>query len=283
LEVIALDKYLHDVIRKAMENCGNTDHEFLGCEKESEINGKWISAQAWVVRRNTEALKVGDDRFKWWHDERNQFPVWIDMGFLYSSKHYLQKPHYDYQSLKAMLDSWVAFFGLTSSGMFLEIWPERPKIKRNKNKKRVPITKKNEKNVRKEEGRVVFLSRGIGLVVGGDTCHNGGLLCEPSKKYERHGHPRVHLYARKMDNDRVVWCGSPNQKRTRSTVHTSGVGIGDSKSNQYQEYDSETENIEEKTFTGVSADTYRMHSSVMTKGVVVGECTKNSLENILFG
>jgi hypothetical protein len=282
LEVIALDKYINDLLSVTMEgDCKRDGH--VGCEKAESIENRWIAAKEWAVEKDESFKKSGGTTFDWWHAERNQLKVWIDLGFLYSSKHFLQKPHYDYSSLKAMLENWQAFFGLTASGMFLQIWPTRPKIKRDRKRKR--LSRKNDSIPVEEkvEGRLVFIPRGIGLVVGGETCHGGGLLCEPSKEYESKGHPRAHCYVRERRKEESKPSGSPNRKRTRSSVHSGGVSIGTDKSNQYQEYDSEDPNLSKRDFTNVSADSYRFNSIASTEGRIVGSKRNKGLDSLLFG
>jgi hypothetical protein len=62
------------------------------------------------------------------------------------------------------------------------------------------------------------------------------------------------------------------------------VGIGKSKSNQYQEYDSETDDLDQMSFSELSADEFRLPSRQLTKGRLIGSSHDiKPLNKLLFG
>jgi hypothetical protein len=194
-------------------------------EKGVARNERWFAAKYWVKEKNKKAMKTGDHSYKWWSQKRDDFDLWIDFGFLYSTRHFFQKPHYDYKVVQDMMENWSAFIGLTNSGMFLQIWPQRPEVPRNRGRGKVINARM--KNYPCVGGVNIFIPKGVGLAVGGDTCHGGGILCEPSIEFEKMGHPRFHCYVREKRFDEAVKQKNvkalPTRPRTRGTVHSSGV------------------------------------------------------------
>ena len=77
---------------------------------------------------------------------------------------------------------------LTTAGMFVEIWPGRPK-KENK------VTLVEGKLVdNRLEGAIVFIPKGVLLLVRGDTVHAGDMHCDTYKN--PYGNPRLHIYVK---------------------------------------------------------------------------------------
>jgi hypothetical protein len=181
LKIICLDKYFHDLFRDKL--LGIVDER--GVEKVEARNDRWYAVKEWVGNKNEEAEKSGDYDFTWWSQKRDDFDLWIDFGFLYSTKHFFQKPHYDYRVLKEMLENWSAFIGLTESGMFLQIWPQRPEVPRRKGPGKVVDAKMNE--YPRVGGVNIFIPKGVGLAVGGDTCHGGGFFVSQALNLNKWG------------------------------------------------------------------------------------------------
>jgi hypothetical protein len=99
--------------------------------------------------------------------------------------------HVDYTRHEQMMLNWVGFMPLTAAGMFVEIWPGRPT-------KENMITQVGKKvNDNRLEGKMVFIPKGVLLLVRGDTVHAGAMHCDTYKN--PYGNPRLHIYVKNRD------------------------------------------------------------------------------------
>jgi hypothetical protein len=247
-KIMKVDKYLHDLLE---DTIAGEDVNATGLEKNSDRETRWINAKKWV---DQEVMKNKSNEDSWWSQERKEWHLWIDFGFLYTEMHGYQDAHYDYQRMKDMHENWLAFMGLTDSGMFLQVWPERPSMPdRYDNKTRNGKSKlKNALNqYEKKQGHIVFLPKGVGLAVGGDVCHSGSILCEPCKEYESYANPRFHCYIREKKWDEITSKEKKYVAATRGATYSNCVGIGEAKGNRWKEYDSE---CGEEDYTSRDAD-----------------------------
>jgi hypothetical protein len=235
---LKVDKYLHDLLEETILREAVNPH---GLENSSARKDRWARSVVWVEQ---EIEKNGRGNYSWWSQEREDWHLWIDFGFLFTEEHGFQDAHTDYLRMKEMQENWIAFMSLTDSGMLLQVSPERPVMPERfdtKTREGKLKLKQTLADFEKKEGVIVFLPKGVGLAVGGDVCHGGSILCEPCKEYEAFCNPRFHCYIRekKFDETLEKKRQSKSAANTRGASYSNSVGIWNSKGNRWKDYDSE--------------------------------------------
>ena len=186
------DRCLQYVIDAAIRDDGSYDEstgEIAGCEEYLlDLQRQWRARE--VETGCTPTAGWASSEF----GNRSADTYTCDVGYLFTKNHHtVQKPHVDYQRRTQMMTNWIGFVPVTKSGMFIEVWPSRPKPEEIQAKiggvmvdKRMP-------------GSIVFVPYGIALLVRGDTVHAGGMHCDSFNN--PYGNPRLHIYIKNKTQD----------------------------------------------------------------------------------
>ena len=181
------DRYLQLVINKSLEVGG-----LLYMEETGQISGSTVYMNNMKTLWRDQLVKKGGDEpllqrvienFGHESDKKRKDINTCDVGYLFTSVyHTVQAMHVDYTRHAQMLQNWVAFMPLTAAGMFVEIWPGRP------TKENTIIRVGKKVDDKRLEGAIVFIPKGVLLLVRGDTVHAGAMHCDTYKN--PYGNPR---------------------------------------------------------------------------------------------